>query len=547
MFALLARAGLLVAPVAAATADECNSDLLVLLQSNVTLGGDAQPRSVLRAQQQLLDPSSVPASASDIAVAALALGVLILSAVGTYKAVEVFEKRPPLIAEFIGTFSLVFTVAYCIATGVDTWNAFAIAAVLMVMIYATASSSGANLNPAVTFALWCTGRAGMTATKLLMYWCAQLGAGACAAHAANKLLLPAITSSRSQWSLFPGEGFGLAEALLVELIYSFMLCFVVLNCTAVESKKGNNYFGLSIGLVIAAGGYAAGAISCAAFNPAVALGLDLFGRSRFLFNCVFWSLAEFVGAALAASVFKTVRSSHAEVFTVGQKLVSEFIGTFLLVLTVGLNLTTNSETIALSAASALACMVYALGDVSGAHFNPAVSFAMYLREESSKGLDLFLYVMMQVFAGLCAGWFYAEIHKRGPNKNTTYGLEPGPAFSVLTAGCAELFATAVLAYVVLATTASPFTKGNHFFGLSIGWCLLAGSLSIGAVSGGELNPAVTAGIAIANAISPGSAAVPYLSSFAMLSLWELAGGAAAAGLFQITHAAQVLSKAESRT
>ena len=53
-----------------------------------------------------------------------------------------------------------------------------------------------------------------------------------------------------------------------------MLCFVVLNVAATAKNKPNEYYGLAIGFVIIAGGYAGGGISGGAFNPAVAFGID---------------------------------------------------------------------------------------------------------------------------------------------------------------------------------------------------------------------------------------------------------------------------------
>merc|ERR1712113_1200689 len=64
------------------------------------------------------------------------------------------------------------------------------------------------------------------------------------------------------------------------------------------------------------------------------------------------------------------------------KLVSEFLGTFMLVLTVGLNVIGGSKAPVFSIAASLMCMIYALGSVSGAHFNPAVTVAIATRAQS---------------------------------------------------------------------------------------------------------------------------------------------------------------------
>ena len=60
------------------------------------------------------------------------------------------------------------------------------------------------------------------------------------------------------------------------------------------------------------------------------------------------------------------------------ELVSEFLGTYMLVLTVGLNVLGKSKAAAFSIAAGPTSMIYALGDVSGAHFNPAVTVAILL-------------------------------------------------------------------------------------------------------------------------------------------------------------------------
>merc|ERR550537_545671 len=80
------------------------------------------------------------------------------------------------------------------------------------------------------------------------------------------------------WNVFnlaPAKGFGWWEALLAEVLYTFMLCFVVLNVATAKKNEGNQFYGLAIGFVIIAGAYGAGAISGGCFNPAVALGIDV--------------------------------------------------------------------------------------------------------------------------------------------------------------------------------------------------------------------------------------------------------------------------------
>merc|ERR1719230_1468249 len=66
-------------------------------------------------------------------------------------------------------------------------------------------------------------------------------------------------------------------APVVEFVYTFMLCFVVLNVAVAQKTKGNNFYGVAIGFVVIAGGYGGGYVSGGAFNPAVTLGVNFMG------------------------------------------------------------------------------------------------------------------------------------------------------------------------------------------------------------------------------------------------------------------------------
>ena len=109
--------------------------------------------------------------------------------------------------------------------------------------------------------------------------------------------------------LKPVGDFTWSYAFFVEAIYTFMLCFVVLNTAAStrnnEPKDGNQFFGLAIGFVIIAGGYAGGDVSGACFNPAVAFGLD-FSSSAGIGWSFAWAAFEVVGAFVAALAFRLV-------------------------------------------------------------------------------------------------------------------------------------------------------------------------------------------------------------------------------------------------
>merc|ERR1719310_240105 len=151
------------------------------------------------------------------------------------------------------------------------------------------------------------------------------------------------------WEVFnlePKPGFTWWEAGLAEILYTFMLCFVVLNVATAKKNADNQFYGLAIGFVIIAGGYGAGAISGGAFNPAVAIGIDVSSAGVGFGWCFAYLAYELLGAALAAGLFRVVRPDEfggSEEYSLGTKLCSEFLGTFFLVLTVGLNVLGKSK------------------------------------------------------------------------------------------------------------------------------------------------------------------------------------------------------------
>jgi len=432
-----------------------------------------------------------------------------------------------LCAEFIGTYLLIFTVGCNVLSGGSVFVATSIACVLMVSIYALGGVSGANFNPAVSLTLGLSNK--LEWKDALMYMVVQIFAG----------ILAGLCYSALFWKSFylqPGDGFGWWEAALAEIFYTFMLCFVVLNVATASKNAGNQFFGLAIGFVIIAGGYAAGNISGGAFNPAVALGIDISSKGLGYYGWMY-TLFEFLGAALAAGYFRLVRPDEfgsSYEYKLGTKLASEFIGTFMLVLTVGLNVLGKSPAPAWSIAAALMCMIYALGNCSGAHFNPAVTLAIMI---SGRGkcppMEGLAYMGIQILGGIIAAFCYSAMHH-----GKTFPLAAGEftkgdgthvEFSYAGVAFAEIVFTFVLCYVVLcvATVREP---SKDMFGLIIGSCVTAGGYAIGAVSGGSLNPAVSFGISSSHIMGGG-----HFYRCLIWSLFEFAGAGLAAGAFMLTH------------
>merc|ERR1740115_447742 len=102
-----------------------------------------------------------------------------------------------------------------------------------------------------------------------------------------------------------------------------MLCFVVLR-TACQGE-GNEYYGLAIGFVIVAGGYAGGWISKGAFNPAVAIGVDVASSGMGVYWCLPYTIFECLGACLAVAVNKQLTKDGVVVKNLGTACISEFL------------------------------------------------------------------------------------------------------------------------------------------------------------------------------------------------------------------------------
>ncbi len=169
------------------------------------------------------------------------------------------------VVEGVGTFFLVLTIALAAKDpNAATLAPIAVGAVLVALVYAGGHVSGAHYNPAVTLALLLRGAC--PARDVAPYIAVQLAA-AVAAGGAARVLAPA-----REVAPLPID---VGAALLAELLFTFALCFVILNVATARGTAGNGFFGVAIGLVVMAGAFAVGGISGAAFNPAVVLALGL--------------------------------------------------------------------------------------------------------------------------------------------------------------------------------------------------------------------------------------------------------------------------------
>ena len=216
-------------------------------------------------------------------------------------------NQKALLAEFIGTFTLIFIGVGAIAadqisggklglTGIALAHGLAIA----VMVSATAAVSGGHLNPAVTLGLLSARK--IDTVNAIGYVIAQC-LGAIAGAFSIKHCVPAYTLFVvGMGTPALGPGISPSMGLLTEIILTFFLVFVVYG-TAVDRrapKLGGLFIGLTVSLDILMGG----PISGAAMNPARHLGPALLGGG--LHNLWIYWVGPVWGGVLAGLVYKNI-------------------------------------------------------------------------------------------------------------------------------------------------------------------------------------------------------------------------------------------------
>ncbi|HET7227401.1 MAG TPA: aquaporin [Chthoniobacterales bacterium] len=172
-----------------------------------------------------------------------------------------------------------------------------------------------------------------------------------------------------------------------------------------------------------------------------------------------------------------------------RKYIAELIGTFFLVLTVGCTVIPNAAGVipALAIGAVLMVMIFAGGHISGGHFNPAVTFAIFIRGRLEIK-DVIPYWLAQIVGGVIAALVAMWLVGKG---GTPLEITNIPIVFV-----AEFLFTFALAYVVLNCATAKGTLDNSFYGLAIGFTVLAGIFAVGAISGGAFNPAVAIGVGV---------------------------------------------------
>ncbi len=199
------------------------------------------------------------------------------------------------------------------------------------------------------------------------------------------------------------------------------------------------------------------------------------------------------------------------------KAVVEAIGTFFLVLVIGLTvIAPGAGAMApLAIGLALMAMVYAGGPISGGHYNPAVTLAVWLRGSCTRS-DALTYMAAQALGAILAA---AVVGICRPGAGLI-AMEPR-AFPAL---LIETLFTFMLAFVVLSTGTSKKAANNSYFGLAIGLTVTAAAYAGGPISGGAFNPAVAIGITLMG--------LSTLRNLWIFLVANFAGGALAACAFR---------------
>lgn len=190
-----------------------------------------------------------------------------------------------------------------------------------------------------------------------------------------------------------------------------------------------------------------------------------------------------------------------------RKMIVEAIGTFFLVMTIGLVVIEPGagELAPIAIGSVLMVMVYAGAHISGAHYNPAVTLAILLRGRIS-AVELGGYWVAQLAAAAVA----VPVVQGFKGGTVAIPLEPPIGAALL----AEFLFTFALVYVILNVATAAGNEGNSHYGLAIGFTVAGGAFAVGGISGAVFNPAVAMGVTLLGLAATGSVWIYLVANFA---------------------------------
>ena len=207
-----------------------------------------------------------------------------------------YNLTQKLVAEFIGTFTLIFIGVGCICAdqyihSVNGGNvgllgiAAAHGLAIGIMVSAVGHISGGHLNPAVTMGFWVTKR--ISTFDAISYWIAQLLGGAAAAYLIVAIVPDTVWRPVGLGTPDLTADFTRFHGMLLEAVTTFFLVFVVFATAADAKGAFNKIAGFAIGLTITMDALFAGPFTGAAMNPARAFGPAL-AAHHWTNHLVYW-------------------------------------------------------------------------------------------------------------------------------------------------------------------------------------------------------------------------------------------------------------------
>lgn len=228
----------------------------------------------------------------------------------------------------------------------------------------------------------------------------------------------------------------------------------------------------------------------------------------------------------------------------GKKALCEFIGSFFFILTINLCVVNAGQFAPIAIGFMLMAQVFAFGYISGAHFNPAVTLGVVLVGQLKIKRASF-YVLAQTLGGIAAGLFSILLL---PKEDMALFNPPSPVASedgtysggaIGRAFLSELVFTCCLVTVVLHVACSRQRNNNHY-GLAIGMTVMSSAFSVGKISGGGFNPAVSTGLLVGKCVGGTNDGVEDacdpLRFIWLYWLAPLLGAILASGTFLVVHA-----------
>lgn len=218
-------------------------------------------------------------------------------------------RLAPYLAEFIGTFALIFAGPGAAAVNVASDGAvgtvgvgLSFGLIVMAMIFALGHVSGCHINPAITLAMRASGR--ITTRRAFGYIAAQL-AGAVLAG----LAIVTIVGSKGDAGASTPHIHGASAALWSELILTFFLALVVF-ATATDDRAEGGFAAIAIGGYVGFAATGWGPVANASMNPARSFGPAV-AANVWDSHWVYW-VGPFAGALLAAAAYQLLRAPAPE-------------------------------------------------------------------------------------------------------------------------------------------------------------------------------------------------------------------------------------------